>query len=360
MLPRPDPVGLSASQGPLRGPAGPKTGNCLLKLSGFRRGAWRRSPTLQMKLLGHLRRRHLDASDSSVERPTTGGGKLVRPVLLLAACMGACQTVPPADSGEQTKVADPKWPVENFRRQERSDWCWAACCEMAMAVQGVRVSQASIVARWIEGFKDGESERSHAAPSDVLIRALAVGMSEAKNRGRRRGGSDEGDDVSDIEWLFSGEGKERSLQIDISQLFNAGMQRAAAHGTDGLAVEDFAAGLPVIMGLRDWRLYDGQVAPGHVVFVTRIEYTSRKPGTIDLSKVLRVDGKPAEFLKPKTEYQIRRICFWDPYSPSAEAHVLEGVELQDHLAMLLSPSRCERVVEAEDATVTQKSGRRRR
>lgn len=249
---------------------------------------------------------------------------------LLASCalgaglalqvLGGCASTPRDDGGGETieaRVRD-----DGLVEQRRSDWCWAACCEMVTRVKGPVRLQEEFVARFKEAY--GETE-CQAATDLEIVRALARG----------RPGADAG--ALDI----------RSVRIDGKDLLALGLDALSISSASSIAVEELRAGQPVVMCLRDW-----EGAPGHAVFVTAMTVERREDLLRGLGReVVRRTGLRGGIDDADADYRVSRIEFFDPMMGSAGLKSIESDGIERHVRYLISPRLARGVLDQFERSV---------
>jgi len=209
-----------------------------------------------------------------------------------------------------------------FVTQRRGDWCWAACCEMALRYNGIQdVTQEMLVERI-----KGEADDQRAIDAEI-VRALAT---DASNRNDRRSVMP------------------KSVRVDAQSLFDGLWNGAKMYTSRDGAIEDFARGQPTLLFLKNW-----EGAEGHIVFVTEIEYLERRGASGDIPVVgglVKWGQETADKLIGDYRYEVVRITFFDPM-PNAGVRSIDGDTLEAHQRGYLSRRQAQEVMSNLGGTI---------
>ncbi|MEY3137328.1 MAG: Papain-like cysteine protease AvrRpt2 [Pseudomonadota bacterium] len=281
-----------------------------------------------------------DLAQDRVRSNTTGLSCTVR--IALAATIGLCPLAPLVGCASTPPITVRREPSpDGLIQQRRSDWCWAACCEMAYRARGhADMTQEKLVAAFKQPNADAKtlagSDADHRVQDFELVRALAVGTDFELPIGFYPGGG--------ISFNRGG----------LAQYLHAW---ASLYVASSVAIEDLERNQPVLAVLRDW-----EGAPGHVGFVIEIAATpdSTANALSDLYTVgsrignaVGVTGGQSDSIsrylpeKLPHQYTLHRITFYDPSLDNPGIKTIEGDAIKRHLAYLLSPSMAQAILARE-------------
>jgi hypothetical protein len=264
---------------------------------------------------------------------------VVAPLAVLAMVLAGC-----AGSGGEQAAEIKRFELPNAQKvlteQRRGDWCWAACAEMALKYKGVRdITQEMLV----DSSLRRNAENQTVEDFEILF-ALAYQPKGSGSSGEylaQRG------NVVDV-------GK---VKFDKSMVASGAGSAASMYLSPSAAVEDFIQGHPVLLGLKDW-----EGAPGHIVFVTAVEYQERwdkgfsvtdvfdeitelfPKGKVAENETIVGAAKTAARTADERRYVITAIEFHDPM-PGQGGHTrLSREELDKHYRFTMTSKRSREVL----------------
>jgi hypothetical protein len=268
----------------------------------------------------------------------------------------------PAQETAERRI-DPKWPETTLVAQRRSDWCWAACCEMASrALRKPRTQEEFVAALFgsdnaasAQAIKNN-TEEFQAATEYEIARALS------------------GESLRDTAKQPTPDAKSKKyLVIDTGELVKGAVQWAQVQSMNSIAVEELNRRRPVILGLDDWN-----GIPGHAVFVLSMRVIEEEDGVADWLDDLGTKWLgESKMPKPKARYRILEITFFDPYyrysankNPSASAPSQDGAssdgivvfneeQIEKHGRFLMSPKMAEAILACERSAIYTSNRRKR-
>lgn len=162
---------------------------------------------------------------------------------VVCAWLGGCSGAGNSGSGREHSSLSNSASVQHaklenahnvFTEQRRGDWCWAACCEMALKYNGVNdVTQEILVQR----FKGSMSDQTAIDGEIILALATDPPPPAPSMQGVPQNHS----------------GAMGQVKVDLSHVQNALWKSAKIYSSSDSAVEDFAGGHPSSSGLRTGR-----------------------------------------------------------------------------------------------------------
>lgn len=239
----------------------------------------------------------------------------------ICATLGGCASKPGTDAKVET-ITLPNYE-KVLTEQRRGDWCWAACCEMALKYNGVTdVTQETLV----QNFK-GSADDQTAIDSEIITALATTPENQAQTAG----------------------GPPRAVQVRLGNLMTALTESATIYSSSDSAVEDFCAHHPVIMGLKDW-----EGAPAHIVFLTSVQYVDRRAVPPD-SGIFRSLQNQFTMLADKFtgdyRYYISGVDVYDPMPGTGGMTHLTPEELAEHLRFFLSRKKAVEIMHQVNTTV---------
>lgn len=258
---------------------------------------------------------------------------------VVCAWLGGCSGAGNSGSGREHSSLSNSASVQHaklenahnvFTEQRRGDWCWAACCEMALKYNGVNdVTQEILVQR----FKGSMSDQTAIDGEIILALATDPPPPAPSMQGVPQNHS----------------GAMGQVKVDLSHVQNALWKSAKIYSSSDSAVEDFAGGHPVLLGLKDW-----EGAPAHIVFVTAIEYVDKRKKPADttiLQDVVRAVEKTVDDLVGNYRYEVVAIEFYDPMPETGGVTRLEAADLDKHFRFYLSRKRAREIIHELESTM---------
>jgi len=246
---------------------------------------------------------------------------LVAGLVAAAAIAPACSSVPAGTP--VTRIALPN-ADRVLTTQRRSDWCWAACTEMALRYNGVEgITQEDLVAR----LKDNAADQR--AQDAEIIQALAIRAEPAAPA--------------------AADGRiPTGVTIEAAPIIKALGDTASIYAAaSDPAVEDLRDGSPVLMKLQD---FEG--ASGHIVFVTAINMRP-KTSFVDrtlaqgsaVEGIVRDAGDVVDRFSGDHRYEIVSVEFFDPMPDTGGNTTLEQAALRTHRAAYISRKKALAIVD---------------
>lgn len=212
-----------------------------------------------------------------------------------------------------------------YTEQRRGDWCWAACCEMALRYTGRSdVTQEGLVT----AFR-GDADDQTAIDWEV-IEALA-NLSPKSS---------------------SAAASPTRVDIDANQFFSAAQKSLQIYlpKAADLAIADLKYRRPVLMGLKDW---DG--APAHIVLVTSVDYRERPRSTSGVPIIgAAIDSVGRAFedtFGSAAKYEIVRVTMYDPMPETGGVRTADAATLDAHWRFYLGPTLAKDVASQASQTV---------
>lgn len=206
--------------------------------------------------------------------------------------------------------------------QRRGDWCWAACCEMALKYNMVNDITQEMLVDKLKGKQDDQT----AIDAEIVL-ALAT------------------EPTRDTVQLNHAPSR---IDVNTQHLTDALFKLGSMYISSDKAIEDFGDGHPVLLGLKDW-----EGAPAHIVFVTAIEATDHG----DVSQPADVLDGIVKF--PKTvgrmfgqdRYTLSAIEFFDPMPETGGPTRMTAEEIKPHVRFYLSRKRAREIIDNAHSTV---------
>lgn len=209
-----------------------------------------------------------------------------------------------------------------FVTQRRGDWCWAACCEMALRYNGIEdITQEMLVERI-----KGEADDQRAIDTEILV-ALSTDRTSRTERSAVM---------------------PKSLRVDTKSLFDGIWKGAKIYTSRDGAIEDFRRGQPTLLFLENW-----EGAPGHIVFITEIEYRDRRGNAAEIPVVggiVKWGQDTADKLIGDYRYEVRTITFFDPMQ-GAGLTTIDGEKLEAHQRGYLSRRQAQEIMSDVGGTI---------